>query len=280
MSRHVLALPCLLLLALAAATPIGGVPQAGTAPDQAQASQRLIAEGVELLRTDRADEAERRFAQATALAPSNPEAHYFLGVALERRKQFDQAVDAYRRAIALAPGMAEAHDRLGFMLGLQGQVDEAYASFERAVALNPALFDAQYHLGVTLWLRRDPQAALAPLQAAAKLQPRHAEAQLLPRADAARAGEAARGHRPFREGDDARADARRRVRAPGHCTARARRSGRGRASLRRALELEPGRFDALNALGLKLDAEWRRRRRRRDVQAAGRGASRTRRPRG
>ena len=135
-----------------------GVPQAGTAPDQAQASARLIAEGVALLRSDRADEAERRFAQAAALAPSNPEAHYFLGVALERRKQLDQAVGAYRRAIELAPSMAEAHDRLGFTLGLQGHVDQARASFARAVALNPALFDAQYHLGVTEWLRRDPPA--------------------------------------------------------------------------------------------------------------------------
>ena len=141
------------------ATSFAGTLQSGPPTAQAQTSARLIAEGVELLRSDRADEAERRFAEAAALAPSNPDAHYFLGVVLERRKQLDQAVAAYRRAIELAPSMAEAHDRLGFTLGLQGHVDQARASFARAVALNPGLFDAQYHLGVTEWLRRDPQGA-------------------------------------------------------------------------------------------------------------------------
>src|SRR6185436_10157995 len=103
MSRHALALPCLLLCAFAAAAPIAGALQGSPPTAQAQNSARLIAEGVALLRSDRADEAERKFAEAAALAPSNPDAHYFLGVVLERRKQLDQAVGAYRRAIELAP---------------------------------------------------------------------------------------------------------------------------------------------------------------------------------
>ena len=83
-------------------------------------------------------------------------------------------------------------------LASRAHVDQARASFARAVALNPGLFDAQYHLGVTQWLRRDPAGRPGAARGRRETAAAPCRGALLPRADAARAREAARGHRPPR----------------------------------------------------------------------------------
>ena len=211
---------------------------------------RLLAEGVELLRTKRIADATARFEAAARQDPKLPEAHYYLGVVREQAPDLPAAASEYRLALALAPSMAEAHDGLGFVLGRQGHTDEAIAEFERAVSLQPALFDAQspprrhalvdqaprprsagarggrhaepvhpeahYYLGLTLRQLGNLDGAIAELRESIRLNPRIAKAH-------AYLGVA------LRETGDLDAAV---------------------TSLREALRIDPAEDDAANALGL------------------------------
>ena len=106
-----------------------------------------------------------------------------------------------------------------------------------------------YHLGVTYWLLRRPEDARVSLERPT-LQPGHAETLYYLGLTRARRDSCPRPS-PI---------SKRRRAAPSlaiayaHLGVAQRELGDldARASLRRALELEPGRFDALNALGLTL----------------------------
>ena len=76
---------------------------------------RLIAEGLEASRNDRAQAALALFAQASALAPASGVPHFLAGSEHANAGNIEQAEAAFARAVLLAPGFAVARYQLGLL---------------------------------------------------------------------------------------------------------------------------------------------------------------------
>ena len=94
--------------------------------------------------------AETAFARALALAPTDAEAHYNLGVALQMQGKRNDAARAYQRALAFDAGFADAHFNLGVLFQEGRIVDAAVSAYRAVLARDPRRVAAYKHLGETL----------------------------------------------------------------------------------------------------------------------------------
>lgn len=86
-------------------------------------------------------------AEATTIAPDDPQAWFNLAVAQEAGNSPESALCSYDRALALRPSYADAvKNRIALLLGC-GRHDEAIVSSRNWVAKNPYSLDAQFNLG-------------------------------------------------------------------------------------------------------------------------------------
>jgi tetratricopeptide (TPR) repeat protein len=108
--------------------------------------------------------------------PTNPRAHYNLGVALDQAKAVPDAIRHYEEAIRLKPGYVEAHNNLADDLQLVGRLPEALAQIQEAVRLKPDDAEARYNLGNAFFASGRPAAAAASYVAALRLRPNYAQA--------------------------------------------------------------------------------------------------------
>jgi tetratricopeptide (TPR) repeat protein len=81
-----------------------------------------------------ADAAARRL---VALCPTDPVAHYWLGVILSRRNVLGEAESEYREALRLREDYAAAHEGLGIVFARTGRWDVAVSAFRRSLGLDP-----------------------------------------------------------------------------------------------------------------------------------------------
>ena len=90
--------------------------------------------GLTLAKCQRHYEAAGHLHRATTLKPTYAEAHYALGIALQNLGRDASAMEALRRAVELAPRLADAHNRLGHLLRAAERHTEAQECFRRAAA--------------------------------------------------------------------------------------------------------------------------------------------------
>ena len=93
---------------------------------------------------------------ALRYAPEYVDAYNNLGTICQSLGQFDDAENYYRKVISLSPGHAHSHSNLGVVLKCQGRLKEAITSYRKAIALDPN--HSQAHLNLGNLLRRDGQA--------------------------------------------------------------------------------------------------------------------------
>jgi tetratricopeptide (TPR) repeat protein len=161
--------------------------------------------GISLVRSGRADEAEKIFTRVLTQHPDVPELNVVIGQIHAAQGDFDQAVASLGRAIALKPDVPEAQATLGdiymrqgrfgpaaealraelaahpknvsarntlaTVLELDGKSDEALKELRTVLAVKPNYAHARYLFGKILLARGEPQAALAHLEVAVKLAP-------------------------------------------------------------------------------------------------------------
>src|SRR5262249_40391307 len=75
------------------------------------------------------------FRETARLAPSDPEAHYNLGMALKNQGDLEGATQALRDAVALKPDYEKARYNLGILLRAQGQQKAGEAELRQGEAL-------------------------------------------------------------------------------------------------------------------------------------------------
>jgi tetratricopeptide (TPR) repeat protein len=128
-------------------------------PSDATAQAML---GSVYLRAGRTEDAARRLAQATRLAPDIAQHHNDLGYALVEMGRDGDALYALQRAIALDPEHSEAQERLGILLETNGNPDEAFKHYRRVVELTPDTLSGRIsHAKVLLGeVKRDEAVAL------------------------------------------------------------------------------------------------------------------------
>lgn len=113
-------------------------------PQNARARFNL---GQQLLRLDRAAEAEREFRAALALQPREPRMHASLGTALLELNRPGEAANAFRAAARLDARHTAAWYNLGLALRRTGDATNALPALERALALQPDHAEALVELG-------------------------------------------------------------------------------------------------------------------------------------
>ena len=128
------------------------------APDDFAARHLL---GVALMMTGDAAQAERELAQAIAVDPAVPGAHYNRGNALQTLGRFDEAVISYDEALRRKPDFAEALRNRGDALARSGRTVQAIESWRVALARNPNFADTWNNLGGALFAAKRFDEALA-----------------------------------------------------------------------------------------------------------------------
>jgi tetratricopeptide (TPR) repeat protein len=101
------------------------------------ASQELLAQGIEDLKTGNLDAAERVFSEALRQGVKHPLVFHNLGVIAQMRGQNQEAVTRFREALALQPNYGPARLLLGSSLLALGKNAEAARELKEAAALMP-----------------------------------------------------------------------------------------------------------------------------------------------
>ncbi|MGA8653070.1 MAG: tetratricopeptide repeat protein, partial [Xanthobacteraceae bacterium] len=91
-------------------------------------------------RTGNAERAATAVSRAVALAPSNSDAWFALGLVEQDRHDFRAAADAYRRALEIRADFVEAAVNLGTSLQEIGDIAAAKAAYRLALRLRPDTF--------------------------------------------------------------------------------------------------------------------------------------------
>jgi tetratricopeptide (TPR) repeat protein len=135
--------------------------------------------GLALVRSDRAQEAERIFSRVLAEHPDVPELNVVVGQAHAAQGDYAAAVAALQRAIELKRDVADAHAALGVIYLKQGKLPEAAAALRSELASHPNNLEARHALATALDLNGESDAALAELRAVVAAKPRDPDAQYL-----------------------------------------------------------------------------------------------------
>jgi tetratricopeptide (TPR) repeat protein len=140
-------------------------------PSFRKASNNLV---LALVKAGRGPEAAERARKLVTDSPSDPEAHFTMGLALSEQ-DYAEAIRSFRRALELAPRHVLARYNLALVLNRADRQAEATQELERTIAIEPRP-EAHYQLGVIYWHRGDLDRAAEALRAAIAAEPRYADA--------------------------------------------------------------------------------------------------------
>ncbi len=131
----------------------------------------LIAQGLELHRTGKLEDAARTYEQAAQLAPQNPDPWQLQGVIRMAQGKHQEAATLIERAIALGAAHPGVYSNLGAAYRSLGRPADAVAQYERALALDPNYAEAHYNRGISLRELGKPHEAVAAYLAAVRIKP-------------------------------------------------------------------------------------------------------------
>jgi tetratricopeptide (TPR) repeat protein len=120
---------------------------------------------------DGADQRERWFQAAVAVAPDNPTTHLNLGTALRDRGDQAGSLVYTREAVRLDPRYAAARNNVGVALIALNDLTGAEVELREAVRLDPGNSIALNNLLSLLLRKEDPNAALAAVRELARIAP-------------------------------------------------------------------------------------------------------------
>jgi predicted O-linked N-acetylglucosamine transferase (SPINDLY family) len=140
------------------------------------AAAEIVAQGRQMLRAQRLEEALLLFHRALALEPDNIEALGNRGSVLGALGRYDEALGDYDRALALSPGHAMLLFNRGNALRFLGRYDEALESYDLALKANPGMAEAWSNRGIVLRDLKRFDEAMASYSRAIALRPDYAKA--------------------------------------------------------------------------------------------------------
>jgi Flp pilus assembly protein TadD len=117
-------------------------------------AREALDKGLQAIRDDKLDDADRALAQAMKLAPSNPDVLYAQGVLDLKRKDWPKAQSVLEKATQVDPSHARSFAALGMALYNEKKYERAVAPLERALLLDAnsgwethwSLAESYYHL--------------------------------------------------------------------------------------------------------------------------------------
>jgi tetratricopeptide (TPR) repeat protein len=170
----------------------GGGGGAAVSKEEAAKNEKIkatFAEGVQLSRDGKTDEAVAKFQEVIATMPACAECYLNIGTVQMNAKKYDESAAAFNKAIELKPS-AEAYENLANVYNAQKKFPEAEAAGKKAMELSAAAPGAAgggggasasslYNQAVILWNQNKAQEAAEKLEAATKTDPNFPEAHYL-----------------------------------------------------------------------------------------------------
>lgn len=149
--------------------------------DQERKSNRSLqyAYGIALVRSGRAIEAQRIFADLLIKYPDWAELSVVLGQAYAQQDEYGKAVESLEKAIALDPDVAEAHLTMGEIYLRQGELEASEKELRAELVAHPQDLRAQQLLAMVLDLAGKSEEALELLRALLDKRPQSADARYL-----------------------------------------------------------------------------------------------------
>lgn len=145
---------------------VSGVP---AGPVLAPKAKDAFDKGVQALRENKLDAAEKHVNEAARLAPSNPDVLYIQGVVFLRKKEWPQAQTVLEKATQLDPGNAHSLSALGMALTDQGKYQEAIPPLEKSMQLDANTgYETEWALAKSYYYRGKYEQALKISQEAMK----------------------------------------------------------------------------------------------------------------
>lgn len=143
------------LLSDASRRPVSRKP-----PLLAPKAQRELRKGLEELRANHREEAQKHLQNAARLAPSSPEVNYLLGVVATHSGDPSSAIKYWQKAISFFPEHVLSLMALGETTLTEGDLGAAKGYLDRAVAANASLWRAHEllaHVGLQQGIYLDAQ---------------------------------------------------------------------------------------------------------------------------
>ncbi|MFH1954845.1 MAG: tetratricopeptide repeat protein [Pseudomonadota bacterium] len=132
--------------------------------------------GVALTEVGRLDNAIRHLSEAMRIKPGDAGIHNNLGNALMKLGRLQDAVTQFSEAIRIAPKFAQAHNNLGIALAQQGNLKDAMVHFSEAVGIEPHNAKIHRNLGQAFMLQGNLPKAAQHYSEAVHINPGYAEA--------------------------------------------------------------------------------------------------------
>jgi tetratricopeptide (TPR) repeat protein len=111
---------------------------AGGNPILAPKAKEALDKGMQALREDKLDEAEKALDEAIKLAPNNPNVLYVQGVLELKKRDWMKAQSVLEKVTQMEPNSARALAALGMALCNQKKYEEAIPPLEKSVQVDPA----------------------------------------------------------------------------------------------------------------------------------------------
>lgn len=135
-----------------------------------------LAEALRVHQEGQLDQARSIYRQILAVAPQNPDALHYLGLASYQSGDVESALAHIRSALKAAPDYFEARNNLGIITQALGQFEEAEACYREVIRLQPEHANGHSNLGVVLKSQGRMREAAAAYREALFLDPAHAQA--------------------------------------------------------------------------------------------------------
>jgi protein O-GlcNAc transferase len=144
--------------------------------DQLRRARKIHGKGLEYARAKRWEEAERKFAEAAAAAPGQPEFNFALGCSLSQLGYLVPALDAFRRELAVRPGDGRALAEFGTCLARLGRNKEAISCLQTVARHRPDTPFVYFNLGLVLLTENRRLEAIEAFTRMLAIDIRHADA--------------------------------------------------------------------------------------------------------
>ncbi len=143
----------------------GAIPSPGGAV-LAPKAKLTLEKGLDALRANKLDDAEKYLREAMRLAPGHPDVLYLQGVLDLRREKWKDAESVLAKATQIDPNHARALAALGTALCNQGKYDAAIAPLEKSLELSAGSWETHWTLAKAYYYHKQYEAALKASQQA------------------------------------------------------------------------------------------------------------------
>ncbi len=131
----------------------------------------LLDKGVQLIRKNRLEDAEKQFKKIIIIDPNNVQAYNNIGTLEFMQGRYNEAIEYYKKALDIKPGLGPISVGLGSALEKKGRIDEAVETYRISIEFYPEYPEVYLRLGNVLFKQNKIDEAIKNYKKALELDP-------------------------------------------------------------------------------------------------------------